>query len=70
MSEIKGQLLGIILTLVVFGGVAATVASIYADSATKVTNYANNIEGDAADEVEYSISDHTPDPNPILHWGD
>ena len=49
MSEIKGQLLGIILTLMVFGGVAATVAKIYADSASKVTNYADNIEGDAAD---------------------
>ncbi len=66
MSEIKGQLLGIILTLVVFGGVAATVAAIYDDSAKKVTNYANNIEGEPADEVGYSTADHTP----ILHYGD
>ena len=66
MSEIKGQLLGIILTLMVFGGVAATVAKIYADSASKVTNYADNIEVDAADEVGYSTVDHTPFP--ILNY--
>ena len=69
MSEIKGQLLGIILTLMVFGGVAATVAKVYSDSASKVTNYADNIEGDAADEVGYSTADHTPQ-SPILHYGD
>lgn len=55
MSEIKGQLLGIILTLMVFGGVSATVAHVYADSAAKVTDYAENIEAPAADEVAYDI---------------
>ena len=69
MSEIKGQLLGIILTLMVFGGVAATVATVYKTSANKVTWYAENIEGDAGDEVGFSTADHTP-ANPILHWGD
>ena len=69
MSEIKGQLLGIILTLMVFGGVAATVATIYKDSANKVSWYAENIEGDAANELGYSTADHTP-ANPVLHYGD
>ena len=55
MSEIKGQLLGIILTLMVFGGVSATVAHVYADSAAKVTDYAEKIEQPAADEVAYDI---------------
>ena len=58
MSEIKGQLLGIILTLMVFGGVAATVASIYNESASKVVNYSTDIEQDAADQVGFSTTAH------------
>ena len=55
MSEIKGQLLGIILTLMVFGGVSATIAHVYASSAEKVNDYAEKIEVPAADEVAYDI---------------
>ena len=53
MSEIKGQLLGIILTLMVFGGVSATVAAVYSSSASKVSQYAEHIEEPAAGEVDY-----------------
>ena len=55
MSEIKGQLLGIILTLMVFGGVSATIAHVYAQSASKVTDYAQDVEEPAADEVAFNI---------------
>ena len=55
MSEIKGQLLGIILTLMVFGGVSVTVAHVYAASAAKVTDYSDSLEEPAADEIGYNI---------------
>ena len=55
MSEIKGQLLGIILTLMVFGAVSITVAHLYGATASKVTNYGTNVEENAADEVGYTI---------------
>ena len=44
MSEIKGQLLGIILTLMVFAAVSVTIAAVYRSSANKVSEKANNIE--------------------------
>jgi len=55
MSEIKGQLLGIILTLMVFGAVSVTIAHVYADSAAKVTNYSKDVEEHAADEVGFEV---------------
>ena len=48
MSEIKGQLLGIILTLMVFAAVSVTVALVYKQSAAKVTERSVNID-DAID---------------------
>ena len=56
MSEIKGQLLGIILTLMVFAGVSVTVASVYAKTAAKVNDYAKNIEEGAADEAAFDLT--------------
>ena len=68
MSEIKGQLLGIILTLMVFGGVSATIAHVYANSAAKVTDYAENIEEPAADQAGFDIPNSgTYDPNNVAH---
>lgn len=55
MSEIKGQLLGIILTLMVFGGLSATIAAVYSKTASKVEDYAKDVEVLAADEVAYEI---------------
>ena len=37
MSEIKGQLLAIILSLMVFGAVGGTVAAVYKTTANQVT---------------------------------
>ncbi len=51
MSEIKGQLLGIILTLMVFAAVSVTVASLYNSTAEKVTTYGTNVESGAAAEM-------------------
>ncbi len=55
MSEIKGQLLGIILTLMVFGAISITLAHVYVTSAAKVSTYSDKLEEPAADEVGYSI---------------
>ena len=65
MSEIKGQLLGIILTLMVFGGVSAAVATVYAVSAQKVANYSENVEINAGNEVDY---DFPPTTSGLLHF--
>ena len=54
MSEIKGQLLGIILTLMVFAAVSVTIAAVYKNAADKVTEKANNIENGAQTELESS----------------
>lgn len=56
MSEIKGQLLGIILTLMVFGAVSGIVAHLYKQTANKVTNYGETIDEPAADEVGFDIN--------------
>ena len=65
MSEIKGQLLGIILTLMVFGGVSAAVAAVYAVSAQKVANYSENVETNAGNEVDYDFPQTT---SGLLHY--
>lgn len=56
MSEIKGQLLGIILTLMVFGAVSGIVAHVYSQTAAKVTDYGTHIEEPAADEVGFDTN--------------
>ena len=55
MAEIKGQLLGIVLTLMVFGAVSIIIAKVYASTAAKVTDYSENIEVEAADQIGYDI---------------
>ena len=47
MSEIKGQLLGIILVLVIFGSVSVAVAQIFKNSKTKMTSEASEITSGA-----------------------
>ena len=47
MSEIKGQLLGIILVLVIFGAVSAAVAQIFADSRAKMETEAGSVTSTA-----------------------
>lgn len=52
MSEIKGQLLGIVLVLMVFGAVSATVAGIFATTRDTISMKANNITKDAETALE------------------
>lgn len=44
MSEIKGQILGIILVLMVFGAVATTMVSVFNGLTTSVQEKVNSIE--------------------------
>lgn len=67
MSEIKGQLLGIILTLMVFGAVSVVIASVYSKTAAKVRDYGTNIEVLAADEVGYDIPTEENEDNGNAH---
>ena len=64
MSEIKGQLLGIILTLMVFAAVSVTIAAVYKSTAGKVTQKANNIENGAQTELQ----SNSLQPNGLLHY--
>ncbi len=66
MGEIKGQLLGIILTLVVFGGVSVAIAKVYQASSEKVTTYSSGAEVNAADETGYEIP--TSGQSGLLHY--
>lgn len=58
MAEIKGQLLGIILTLMVFAAVSITVAAVYRASADKVTDRSVNIEDAVETELTKSALLH------------
>lgn len=51
MSELKGQLLGIIMVLVIFGTVSVAVAQIFKTSKEKITTEATNITKDAEDTL-------------------
>lgn len=50
MSEIKGQLLGIILTVMVFAAISVTIAALYKGTANQVTERSENV-ADAVDTV-------------------
>lgn len=43
MSEIKGQLLGIVMVLIIFGSVSAAVATVFAKTRDSITAKANNL---------------------------
>lgn len=49
MSELKGQLLGIILVILVFGGVATMLATSYKQTAKRVQDNAAATFDDASD---------------------
>lgn len=55
MTEIKGQLLGLILLLTIFGAVSVGIAAIFANSRDTVTQKAENINSEA--EKTLSVSD-------------
>ena len=60
MSEIKGQLLGIILTLLVFGAVSVVLARVYSNTSGKVIDYSDKVEYEAAGEIGYDEDDLHP----------
>ena len=64
MSEIKGQLLGIILTLMVFAAVSVTIAAVYKSTAGKVTEKADNIENGAQTQLDST----NPNSSGLLHY--
>ena len=51
MSEIKGQLLAIILVLVIFGGISVAVARIFNQTADQVAEKAEDLGKDAKQEI-------------------
>ena len=51
MSELKGQLLGIIMVLVIFGSVSVAVAQIFKTSRDKINTEATNITEDVEDTL-------------------
>ena len=63
MSEIKGQLLGIILVLVVFGAISVTMATVFKNTGTKISQKANDPAGDAE-----TVINAAPFPNELLTY--
>jgi len=47
MSEIKGQLLGIIMVLAIFGAISVSLATVFKTQSTVITEKAENVSGDA-----------------------
>ena len=47
MSEIKGQLLGIILVLIVFGAISVTMATVFKKTAQNISTKADDPSADA-----------------------
>ena len=58
MSEIKGQLLGIILVLIVFGAISVSMAAVFRNTAKQVTDRSNGL-GEAV-ETEMNKTEETP----------
>ena len=55
MSEIKGQLLGIILVLVVFGAISVTMATVFKSTASSISSKAED-PGANAETVLSSVA--------------
>ena len=47
MSEIKGQLLGVILVLVIFGGISVAMATIFKNTAGQVSSKSEDLGKEA-----------------------
>ena len=48
MSEIKGQLLGIILVLVIFGGISLSLATVFSNTADQISEKSEDLGKDAS----------------------
>lgn len=55
MSEIKGQLLGIIMVLVIFGAVSVTIATLFSTSNEKIVEKSTNLTKPFEDELASSL---------------
>lgn len=60
MSEIKGQLLGIVLVLIIFGGVSVALAKVFKNTSGQIASKAEDIGEDA--EGQFATS------NALLHY--
>ena len=57
MSELKGQLLGIILVLMVFGAVSAAMVIVFNNLTKSVENQVSEIAGSSSQNSAYQISE-------------
>ena len=58
MSEIKGQLLGIILVLMIFGAVSAAMVVVFNKLTKNVEDQVNEITGSSKKNHTYQLSDY------------
>lgn len=56
MSEIKGQLLGIILVLVIFGGISVAMATVFKNTAEQVSDKSEDLGKNA--QAEFATTLH------------
>lgn len=68
MSEIKGQLLGIILVLVIFGAVATTMGMVFTNSLNKVNSKYNETVQIAESQVSTSAGAAAAAPAGLYHY--
>lgn len=59
MSEIKGQLLGIILVLVIFGGISVAMATVFKNTAEQVSDKSEDLGKEASQTIA---------PSGLLHY--
>lgn len=55
MSEIKGQLLGIVLVLIVFGGISVAMAKVFKNTSGQITSKSEDAGADAEAQLSSSI---------------
>ena len=62
MSEIKGQLLGILLVLIVFGAVSVSMATVFSSTAAQIAEKSEDLEDTVNDAF-------TNNQQGLAHWG-
>ena len=55
MSEIKGQLLGIIMVLIIFGAVSGTIAGVFLNSRETITEKSTNMTSGVETTLAQSV---------------
>lgn len=64
MSEIKGQLLGIVMVLLIFGTVSGVVAGVFA----KLKNTINSRSEDMITDVDTALASNSSFQEPLLRY--